>query len=327
MASGVAAIALLHSAHAEPPPDSSSIWTIQDENATLSSARLTDRYYVNGLRIGYTSPTGILPDAITDFGQAVWGDGQQRISINVQQQIFTPAATQLRNPPLYDEPYAGYLTASATLLHDSDTARSSLGVSLGLIGPGAGAEEVQNGFHGIIGQGTNKGFGYQLHNEPAVQFLADRVWRFPITTFNVLGGLETDALPEAQAQVGTVQDYVLTGVNFRIGQGLNSDFGVARLAPGTTGSDVFQPVRRFGWYAFAGFDGQAWAHNELLQGNDFSSSRHVTEKAVVGDLQIGAAIIYHGVRLSYTQVFQSTTFKGQHGGLHQFGSLALSARF
>ena len=315
-------------AEAEPPPDASSIWTIQDENATLSSARLTDRYYVNGLRIGYTSPTGVLPDALSDFGQAVWGDGQQRISINVVQQIFTPANTQAKPPPVGDEPYAGYLYASAALLHDSDTARSTLGVSLGLIGPGAGAEEVQNGFHSIIGQGTNKGFNYQLHNEPAVQFLADRVWRFPLTQFNVAGvGLETDALPEAQAQIGTVQDYVLGGVNFRIGQGLNADFGVARLAPGTTGSDVFQPVRPFGWYVFGGLDGRALAHDELLQGNDFSSSRHVTIKPLVGDVQLGAAIIYHGVRLSYTQVFETTTFSGEHGGLHQFGSLALSARF
>ena len=40
---------------ATPKPDPTSIWTIQDENATISSSKITDRYYVNGLRIGWTS--------------------------------------------------------------------------------------------------------------------------------------------------------------------------------------------------------------------------------------------------------------------------------
>jgi hypothetical protein len=35
-------------------PDPVSIWTLQDENASISSAKLTDRYYVNGLRLGWT---------------------------------------------------------------------------------------------------------------------------------------------------------------------------------------------------------------------------------------------------------------------------------
>lgn len=318
---------LLASARAEPTPDPSSIWTIQDENASLSTAQLTDRYYVNGLRIGWTSPTGYMPPALEDFGNAIWGDGLQRISLNVVQQIFTPANTQAKPPVPYDEPYAGYLTATAGLLHDGDNARSLLAVSLGLIGPGAGGEEVQNGFHGIIGQGTNKGWNYQLHNEPALQFLADRVWRLPLATLPVLGGLETDALPELQGQVGTVEDYVLAGINFRIGQGLNADYGVARLTPGTGGSDAFQPVRRFGWYVFAGVDGQFKAHDELLQGNDFADSLHVTMNPLVGEAQVGAAIIFAGFRLTYTQVIQTQTFHDQHGGPHQFGSLALSARF
>ncbi len=312
---------------ADPLGDESSIWAIQDENASLSTSKLTDRYYVNGLRISYTSPTGAVPTMLADFGTSVWGDGQQRISINIAQQIFTPANTQAKPPLPGDEPYAGYLIGTASLIHDGTNARSTLGVSLGIIGPGAGGEEVQNGFHGVISQGTNKGWNYQLHTEPAVQFLGDRVWRFPVTQFSAAGGLEVDALPEVQAQVGTVQDYVLAGVNMRIGQGLTADYGVPRLSPGPSGADVFQPTRPLGWYVFAGIDGQAIAHDEFLQGSDFRTSLHVTMKPLVGEVQGGLAIIYHGVRLSYTQVFQTTTFKGEHGGLHQFGSLALSARF
>jgi hypothetical protein len=37
--------------------------------------------------------------------------------------------------------------------------------------------------------------------------------------------------------------------------------------------------------------------------------------------------MFYGVRLTYTQSAQTQEFHGQHGGLHQMGALALSARF
>jgi len=134
-------------------------------------------------------------------------------------------------------------------------------------------------------------------------------------------------LPEVQLGVGTVQDYALAGVNFRIGSGLNSDFGAPRLAPAVSGGYAYQPVQPFVWYVFAGIDGMAKAHDEFLQGNNFSSSFHVDMNPLVGEAQVGAAFVFWGVRLSYTQVFQSQEFHGQKGGVHQFGAIALSARF
>lgn len=44
-------------AKAQPAADPLSIWTLQDENASISAGHPTDRYYVNGLRLGWTSPT------------------------------------------------------------------------------------------------------------------------------------------------------------------------------------------------------------------------------------------------------------------------------
>ena len=46
-----------------------------------------------------------------------------------------------------------------------------------------------------------------------------------------------------------------------------------------------------------------------------------------GELELGAAFIFNNWCVSYTQVFETPTFRGEQGGLHQFGSLALSARF
>ena len=70
--------------------DTAGTFTLQDENASLSTAKLTDRYYVNGLRLGYTSAPTAVPDFLTGVGRAVWGDGQQRFGFDLSQQIFTP---------------------------------------------------------------------------------------------------------------------------------------------------------------------------------------------------------------------------------------------
>ena len=47
----------------------------------------------------------------------------------------------------------------------------------------------------------------------------------------------------------------------------------------------------------------------------------------MGEFEAGVGIIWHGVRITYTQTWQTEEFNGQKGGLFNFGSLALSTRF
>src|ERR1700735_3413438 len=97
----------LLSAKAQPAPDTASIWTLQDENASISAGTPTDRFYTNGLRLGWTSPTTIVPNFLADLGHTLWGAGQQPIAFDLSQQIYTPADTQASIPNPHDRPYAG----------------------------------------------------------------------------------------------------------------------------------------------------------------------------------------------------------------------------
>ena len=81
-------------AQAQPAADPTSIWTLQDENASISAGKPTDRLYVNGLRLGWTSPTGQVPDFLADLGRTLWGGGQQRVAFDLAQQIYTPVEYQ-----------------------------------------------------------------------------------------------------------------------------------------------------------------------------------------------------------------------------------------
>ena len=134
-------------------------------------------------------------------------------------------------------------------------------------------------------------------------------------------------LPAATAAAGNVRTYAQASALFRIGQGLESDFGVPRVRPGISGSDAYTPSRPFVWYLFGGGDGQAVANDITLDNEDAPYFTNVAMIHDVGEVEAGAALIWHGVRVSYTQVFQTHEFVGQKGGLHQFGSLAAAVRF
>lgn len=309
--------------HAQAP-DPSAIWTLQDENSSITTGRLPDRFYTNGLRLGFTSGANSTPGVVVRLGEAIWGGGQTRISFDLVQQMYTPADTGATDPPLTDRPYAGTLTGTVGLWHDTTNTRDAIGLGLGIVGPSALASETQDGFHHLIGQARNRGWPTQLHDEPLFQLSAGRTWREELRDYH---GFQTDVLPEATVGLGTLRIYAQIGVTVRLGQGLGSDFGVARIQPGPSGGDAFTPTRPLVWYVFAGMDGQAVAHDLTLQGNLWHDSRSVDLTPLVAEFQAGLAIIVHGVRLSYTQVMQTQEYTHQKGGPHQFGSLAVSARF
>ncbi|WP_428490111.1 lipid A deacylase LpxR family protein [Rhodopila sp.] len=311
-------------ARAQPAPDTAGIWTLQDENASISAGTPTDRLYVNGLRLGWTSPTTVVPDFLADLGRTLWGNGQQRVAVDLMQQIYTPTDTSLVVPNRFDRPYAGVLLGNFSLMSDSADTRSVLTLSLGVVGPGSGAEDLQNGFHDLIGQNKTNGWGGQIQNTPAIELSHERTWRMPLGT---VAGLETDALPALTVGVGDLRDYLQAGVTFRFGQGLNSDFGVPRVRPGLSGGDAFTPTRPFAWYVFGGVDGQAVAYDLLLQSTPFRGGPHVSSVWDVGEMQGGFAVMAYGMRLTFAYVAQTQEFQGQSGGLHQFGSASISFRF
>jgi len=265
-----------------------------------------------------------VPGVLSSLGHVLWGSEQQRIGFGLSQHMYPPANTDIVPADPYDRPFAGYLSANLSLLSDTDASRSLLLLSLGVIGPAAGARELQDAFHSLIGQDKNRGWASQIPNTAAIELLHERTWRVPIGTF---GALETDVLPALTVGVGTVRDYVQLGATVRIGQGLDSDFGVPRIRPGLSGGEAYTPTRPLVWYLFAGANGQAVAYDLLLQSSPFRSGPHVNPIWDVAEFQGGAAVMVYGLRFTVAFIAQTQEFQGQHGGLHQFGSASLGIRF
>jgi hypothetical protein len=327
MTAGAALLALAGTAAQAQtaPPDTDSIVTIQVENDAVSTLKGTsDQYYTSGIRVGWTSGADAIAP-VAQFGHDIWGGGTTRVAIDITQSLFTPRDTQLDPPNPLDRPYAGELLANFGLIHDSAMTRDVVALSLGVVGPSALGEEVQNGFHNLIGDTPNRGWHYQVGDQPAANLLVQRTYRLPVAE---IGPIETDILPSVTAAGGDVRDYVQFGGEARIGQGLGSDFGTSRIEPGLNGSDAYTNTRPIAWYAFAGVDGQAVGYDVSLDGSTFRNATPSVHRIWdVGEIEGGAAILLYGFRLTYTQTWQTQEFRGAKAGLFNFGSLALSAKF
>jgi hypothetical protein len=307
-----------------PPPDPGNIVTVQIENDALSVPG-TDELYTSGERLGYVAPTGDLPVFLSQFGHQIFGQGTQRLEFDLQQVINTPTDTQVFNPNPHDLPYSAQLALHISLLQDTTTTRSIAQVSVGLIGPDALGQSVQNGFHELIGDTPNRGWKFQLGNEPTLDFLGGRIWRKDIGSFDN-GNIGLQVLPQVTAQVGNTEIYAQAGGIIRFGQGLDADFGPALIQPGITGTDAYTPTQPVSWYIFGGAAGRIVAHDIFIQGNDFMSSRSVPLTPLQGDLEIGGAIILYGFRVSATEVFTTPEFHNSAPAF-QYGSVAISGRF
>ncbi len=153
----------------------------------------------------------------------------------------------------------------------------------------------------------------------------ERRWRVGRGTVFEQPKLEYDMVPTFGVAVGNVSDYVEAGGIVRIGKDLGDDFGPPRSRPALPGSEGFQGDG-FRWYFFAGLNGQAVARNMFLDGNLDGNSMHVTHRPLVGEGTLGLALLFNGVRISFTQVLRTPEFFEQDR-FDQYASINVSFRY
>jgi len=289
----------------------------------------TDRNYSNGLRIERVSGAdNVHPGLEWVAHRLPWIDldrTELRQGFALSHAIFTPEDTQAFVPDPTDRPYAAWLALSSTVAASSDNTQDTLQVNLGIVGPSAAGEFVQNTWHEIIGAPTAKGWDYQLKDEPGVEIIAQRLQMFDGPDLPL--GLETDFGAHLGVALGNVRTYGATGLTARIGWDLDSSFGPPRIRPALSGAGEFVPGTAedpLGGYFFVGVDGRAVARDMFLDGNLWRDGPRVEDRrAVVGDLQAGVAVHYRSVQLAFTFVNRTEEFVRQDGP-QRFGALSIS---
>lgn len=310
------------------------VWLFQIENDYFARLTNTDRHYTNGMRFLRLSPPRDLPgwvDTLTVlpslFGPSD-SDPVQRWAFSVGHSMFTPDDTGEVALILDDRPYAGWAYFGFSVYNEyageNGAGRQDVSaIEIGIVGPSALGEQIQDVHHDLMGRGSAKGWDNQLKDEPGLHLIFERKWRSPSATLIPVDALETDVIPHIGISLGNVITEFGLGATLRVGRNLQADFGPPRIRPGLPGSDGYQRKTDLDWYVFFGPEVRYVARNIFLDGNTWKDSHSVDRRPFVLDTQVGLAVLFGGTRITYTHVIMSPEFNEQREW-DQFGAITFS---
>lgn len=126
----------------------------------LFTSSVNDKYYTNGVEIFYRFLSG---DTSTTLIKKI-------NEVRAGQYIFNPQTVKAADPGIHDRAFAGYLFgqfAQSRFYRNESLLRFS--GQIGVVGPGSGAEQVQETIHDVFGYKPVNGWDYQIRNTLALQ--------------------------------------------------------------------------------------------------------------------------------------------------------------
>ena len=290
-----------------------------------------DQAYSNGIKFSYVYARDQIPRWApkwlmeSNYLRDELAKSKANFGVSLNHQIYTPNNTSERNFIPNDRPYAAWLYAGFSMHVKNDRRSQTLEMSLGVVGPAAQGEAVQNGFHKLIGSESANGWEYQLKNEPAVQFSYQQRLHFFELRNNY--GPYFDLIPMFGAGLGNVFIGMHSGMMARVGVNLPDDFGPARPSGGETDSFVSPNASptdlKSSYYLFAGLRGNAIARNLFLDGSTFENSHKVTKYPFTAETEIGVGLQIMPVSVVWRYVVRSPDFE-EMSGFNSFASIGIT---
>lgn len=305
------------------------IVTLAIENDLFGSGE--DSQYTSGVRLSWFDFNTHMPAFFEHLDDAVpTFDINESTSLfySIGHNIYTPDDITVAYPDSDQRPYAAFLYGSAGLATISDNHMDEVELTLGVVGPMAQGEEIQDAIHSLINSPDPQGWdNYHLENEPALMLSWRRQWP---TAFkqDLPFNLVFTAAPQAGVTLGNVYTYANTGLDFRL-RPSSSEFDdpPLRVRPAMPGTGFFTEADDgFDWYLFAGLEGRAMGRNIFLDGNTFEDSPSVDKNYFVGDANVGIAFTFGATRVSYTYVYRTEEFHTQKEPT-EFGAISVGYRF
>ncbi|MEO1042607.1 MAG: lipid A deacylase LpxR family protein [Pseudomonadota bacterium] len=192
------------------------------------------------------------------------------LQLGVGQQIYTPQKQFVAEPLPNQHPYAGWLFGEAIFVTDRGRSKpiDTVGVQIGVVGPWAGGEEVQDFAHRLVDESPFDGWDNQIGNQPGLQIHLQRRW----TSMSWGEGLwRADFQPMIAANLGNVLVSAEAGGTFRFGQHMGRPLGEHRHQPGSSGLAWFpdQPSQQKAAFAYMSAQARAVGYAIWLDGRPF----------------------------------------------------------
>ena len=293
-----------------------------------------DQGYSNGVQLTLVSPNLVdytddpcLPRMARWFNRRLnaltpEGFDQQNMVVTFGQAIFTPTDYTRSDLITDDRPYAAALLVGLGYnARNGDQLRTTQ-LQLGIVGPSALGEQVQNEVHHILGDPPFEGWDNQLRDEPVFRLVHERMRRFSPDN----GTWGWDAITHYGGSLGNLATYANAGAEVRFGRHIPDDFGSTPLRPAgeNTAPTRSRPVGGpFGAHVFLTFDARWVLHDITLDGNTFRDSHSVDKKSLVGEAGLGLALTKGRWKFALARYYRSREFEGQVEA-PVFGSFTIS---
>lgn len=288
-----------------------------------------DNGYTNGVGFGWghrglsgtEDPT--LPRWIASLAGSTYitnlPQREYAVAYGVGQAMFTPdniSATELIED---SRPYAGLVFWSGALYAFDQQQADRLSLTLGVVGPAAGAKHTQKFVHSLSGATKPQGWRNQIENEPVFALEAQRLWRLGEGR---LGFLELDGVGGGSAQIGNLASHLTTGLTLRVGSRLASTWSGVSLVPART-INTFASDRLASWQLFMSVSGRYVANDITLDGNTFEDSHSVPLEHAQGLASVGLAVNRGHWAASLSYQAGTDQYEGQQNDT-RFGSFTLT---
>ena len=285
------------------------------ENDSLGSG--VDKGYTNGFLLSYFD-SGYRPIQfaawMNQYLPWVPFNDHSKISFSIGHNMYTPEDIRVVENQPHDRPWAGYLYGAMRSYTIFEDFADDLELTLGVVGPSAQGKYIQQNIHETFSaRRYPRGWDNQLHDEPALMVSYRRRW------LQLFGGdldpfgLSFAIEPNLGGNLGNIYTSAESGIMLRIMAKTRHWMDTPLLVrPSMPGSSFFYHKNEaFNWQIFAGVQGRAIAHTIFLDGNTFRGSNSVDKRALVADLNVGAAVAYSSLRLSYTLIYRTKEYDGQ----------------
>ena len=245
--------------------------SMQLENDSLGGN--SDGYYTHGVELSFLRGEDAPPDWLVMLSEwipfYVDDNKPNLVNYSLGQKVFTPWDTKTTALVIDDRPYAGYIYVTASLLslidhNENYDGGNMLEITVGLVGPSAMGEEVQNTIHDLLGYGRANGWDHQLQDEFVLNLTYSRFLRM---VRPAVAGLEYGINPHISMALGNAQIYGAAGLMFRLGDNLKRDLNPPNIRPGFPGVPYYQSVEGVDWYGFLGYETRWVGRDIFLDGN------------------------------------------------------------
>ncbi|WP_370980077.1 lipid A deacylase LpxR family protein [Agaribacterium sp. ZY112] len=240
------------------------------------------------------------------------------VGYGLAQGMYTPDNIETSELVEDDRPYAGTLLWNTRSRAYDNKIANSRGLTLGIIGPAAMAEQAQKFIHDITNGTEPMGWDHQIQNEAVFRLDAEHTRRlyashsdfFDVSSYSI-GGL------------GNLRSDIGTGLIFRLGDSLAETYAYVDPDPARS---INTSAARFGsefqWqFQFAMH--ALYVFNDItIDGNTFKDSHSVdliNEQAIAS---IGLSATWHDWSATFAMMRGTDTFEGQLTDT-QFGAISI----